>query len=243
MHDKRLKKYLGMLVEGAMFKKYKRGSSSRRLVWTTPFYDFVCWGDDTKENIKGYIPTRELTEINQGFGKNRNRFYIVSSTRTLELEAKTPGMAKEWVIAFQFLIQSHVAEDERKQEIANTSGFRDAVNKSRTEHTALLVAGDVFKKWPGKKKIQKGSFTVRKIWADTNLKNLNWGEINNTKDNKAKGFLVLDDMIQVQEDPKEELKFTVYAKGRSLDLEAKSPWVREKWVRALRFFIEFKSFK
>jgi len=206
-------------VEGAMFKKYKRGNSSRRLVWTTPFYDFVCWGDDTKENIKGYIPTRELTEINQGFGKNRNRFYIVSSTRTLELEAKTPGMAKEWVIAFQFLIQSHVAEDERKQEIANSTGFRDAVNKSRTEHTALLVAGDVFKKWPGKKKIQKGSFTVRKIWADANLAKLNWGEINNAK---VRGYLVLDDMVQVQEDPKDELKFTVYAKDRSLDLEAKS---------------------
>jgi hypothetical protein len=48
-------------------------------------------------------------------------------------------------------------------------------------------------------------------------------------------------MVQVLEDETDKLKFTIFSKDRSLDLEAKSAWVRDKWVKALRFWIEYNK--
>jgi hypothetical protein len=57
----------------------------------------------------------------------------------------------------------------------------------------------------------------------------------------VKGSILLQDMVQVLEDDNDKLKFTIFSKARSLDLEAKSAWVRDKWVKALRFWIEFNK--
>lgn len=62
----------------------------------------MVWGDEDKANVKGFIATTDIQEINQGFGKNKCRIYVVSAGRTLELEAKDSAMAKEWKTLFEF---------------------------------------------------------------------------------------------------------------------------------------------
>jgi len=54
---------------------------------------------------------------------------------------------------------------------------------------------------------------------------------------KNKGSLRLAQITQLIEEVKDEKKFIVVACKRSLELEAKSSEVRDKWVRALRFFV------
>jgi hypothetical protein len=106
-----------------------------------------------------------------------------------------------------------------------------------------LTEGDVIKKWPGRKGLQKGSFTIRRIWADAKLQKICWGEIGQA--NKVKGFLELGQTVSIEEDEddKEGLKFTIVAEERSLDLEAKSSFTRDRWVRALRYLINDKKQK
>jgi hypothetical protein len=137
------------------------------------------------------------------------------------------------------LIQSCNAEQEQKKLLYTRAGMNNVINSAAEDYTKLLGEGDVFKKWPSKNKaIQKGSFTTRKLWASPNVDRLQWGDIL-TK--KIMGFLLMQDVVYIHEDPIDKVKFTIFAQKRSLDLEAKSVWIREKWVRALRFFAEFKK--
>jgi len=227
---------LKMLTDGDSFRKFKRGRSDKRKVYCTDLLDFLCWGEDTQ--VKGFMSTKEIEEINQGFGKNKNRIYVVSKIRTLELEAKDTKMAKDWKSAFEVLMKSCRLEQNKKNELQSAPEWKESIKVWTDEHANLLVAGDIFKKWPGKKKLQKGKFTCRKICCTPKLDKISWGDMGTSK---VKGFLNFDEVVHVQEDPADKLKFAVIAKGRTLDLEAKSVWVREKWIRALRWFIFFRS--
>ena len=234
----KLKQNLRALSEGTVFKKYKHGSSSKRMIWCTPLFDYLVWGSEDKMDVKGFISTADITEINQGFGKNKCRLYVVSPGRTLELEAKDGDIAKQWKDLFEMLHASSIAELNAKKKLYLRAGMSNWVNQLCEQNSKLLNEGDVFKKWPSKVGVQKGSETTRKIWSSSNVDRLQWGDI---QTQKVMGFLLMNDVIYVQEDAQDKLKFTITAQKRSLDLEAKSQWVREKWVRALRFFVEFKK--
>eukprot|EP00808_Paulinella_micropora_P025388 g18432.t1 len=65
------------------------------MIWMTENLDAICWGEK-KDVIKGFFRTTELREVNQGLGKQKNRLYLVSATRTLELEASDTSLAEEW---------------------------------------------------------------------------------------------------------------------------------------------------
>lgn len=198
-----------------MFKKYKHGNASKRLIWVTPLFDFLCWGDENKATVKGYMPTRSIEEINQGLPsvfvdvlfecavdavaavcdrvrqKHRESLYYFTRAHTRDRGQRRAyvccsvclcpsvsdcccdaEMAKEWIEAFEFLIQLHKAYEEKKKEMSSKAGFKDKLELARSESTKLLTEGDIFKKWPGKKIVQKGAFTVRKIWASPNVDKL-----------------------------------------------------------------------
>lgn len=239
---KRLRKFLKTLNDGCQFKKFKRGNSTRRLIWCTPLFDYILWGSDDKLEIKGFITTNEIQEINQGFGKNQCRLYIVSPSRTLELEAKDATTAKEWKALLEFLIQSNSAELGQKKYLYSLPGMNEAIITALKSYTILLNSGEIFKKWPASHKLQKGSYTNRKVWISNSMDRLQWGDI---VTNKVMGFLLMEDIVYIAEsdDPLQKLKFTIQAQKRALDLEAKSVFIKEKWVRALRFFLEFKQKK
>jgi len=104
------------------------------------------------------------------------------------------------------------------------------------------MEGDVFKKWPTGQKtpFSLGKFTCRKLWATPIVDRLNWGETT-PGNTKVRGCVLLEDMVEICEEPNDKAKFTIKVRGKSLDLEAKSPAIREKWVRAIRFFLEIRN--
>jgi len=147
----------------------------------------------------------------------------------------------------------NLQEKERKELQSSKPDFQKKLNEAKAESTKVLVEGDMFKKWPGGRKfeenqgmlsgalqkLRKGQgFTVRKVFAAPDLSQLNWSD---HQTGKTKGYIALGDVVCVDEDEtdKDKLRFTVFSKGRALDLEAKSVAAREKFVRALRFFIEY----
>jgi hypothetical protein len=225
-----------MLITGDKFQKYKHGKGKARDIWCTPYLDHVLWGAHENEYIKGFLRAADISEVNQGFGKSKCHFFLVTQQRTLELEAKSPEIAAEWVKAFDFLILSQTFEKKKRSELDKILGLLPAIASFERVHFDLLKNGDVFKKWPGRKKIQKGSFQIRKIWADPQVTAIHWGEVGSTK---SKGDVKLDTAVSVEEDDtdKEQLRFSLITEGRSLDLEAKSTGTRDQWVRALRYII------
>ncbi len=96
----------------------------------------------------------------------------------------------------------------------------------------------MFKKWQGRKQ-NAGSATVRKLWIERSKKEekICWGDVGT---NKIKGYLPLEDVVEVFEEPddtEDNLKFTIVCVGKALDLEARTTEIRAKWIRALRFFV------
>jgi hypothetical protein len=161
VHLKKIQQSLNELTDGCIFKKFKRGSSATRLIWCSSAFDFVVWGDPDKSLIKGYINTHSIQEVNQGFAsKNKNRLYIVSPERTLELEAKDGQQAREWKEKLELLIQLNMSELEQKQALQQSTGgsagggaasgtssaFQSKFSKARAEYTKLICTGSVFKK-------------------------------------------------------------------------------------------------
>lgn len=187
--------------------------------------------------MKGFISTSDIQEINQGFAKNKNRIYIVSPERTLELEAKDATHAQEWKEMLELLIQLNMAELEQKKILQSAKGFDAKFERARADYTKLLSTGSVFKKSPGHGKVLAG-FTTRLLWSPPVPDRLQWGDL---LTRKVLGFVLLQDIVHIQEDPIEKTKFTIYAMKRSLDLEARNEATREKWTKAIRFFVEFKQ--
>jgi len=227
------------LKAGDIFKKYRRGSSSKRRIFMTELLEYLVWGEpDNKSIIKGFIRTEDIQEINQGFGANRNRIYVVTKERTVELEATTTPLANKWRTGLELLMKYQKISDTKKQEILNSLDWKSNVKNYHEEHKKMMIEGDVFKKWPTGQKtpFTLGKFTCRKLWATSNLDRLNWGET--TGKDKVRGCVLLEDMIEICEEPNDKSKFTIKARGKCLDLEAKSPALREKWVRGIRFIME-----
>lgn len=109
-------------VAGAMFTKYKHKKGKSRMIWASNTLDKVFWGDEKKKNVKGFMLTTDLTGVQHGLGllcvhcscvlpagaqgakKPDNSFTVVSSQRTLELEAVSTQQKAKWMSAFEFLI-------------------------------------------------------------------------------------------------------------------------------------------
>ena len=49
----KIQRQLSALVDGAIFKKFKRGSAARRMIWTSSALDFLLWGDENKLEVSG----------------------------------------------------------------------------------------------------------------------------------------------------------------------------------------------
>jgi hypothetical protein len=83
-----------------------------------------------------------------------------------------------------------------------------------------------------------GSFTTRLVWSPPVVDRLQWGDLMNKK---VMGFVLIQDIVEIKEHPEDKLKFTVFTIKRSLDLEARNETTRDRWIKGLRFFIEFKQ--
>jgi hypothetical protein len=237
-HTQKIKAIVEFVSNGAILKKYKRNKCSKRTIWCTELLDHLCWGDIDKFTVKGFLRVAEITDITQGFGKNKFRFYVTTKDRTLELEGKSSDETNEWKNALHLLMQLNAIKRSEVKKLLEAPAVKKVQKLTRMSHCDLLKVGDIFKKWPGKKKIMKGTFTNRKLWCPKELNKLHWGDI---QTHKIKGSLGFEDLIAVVEDRESALKLTVLSKGRSLDLEAKSVLIRERFARALRFVIHFKD--
>jgi hypothetical protein len=91
-----------------------------------------------------------------------------------------------------------------------------------------------------------GSFTTRLLWspppAETGaaahaLDRVQWGDL---LSRKVLGFVLLSDVIHVRPDPTHACRLTLYAVRRSVELEARAPHTRDRWIAAIRFFVEFR---
>lgn len=102
-----------------------------------------------------------------------------------------------------------MAELDQKKQLSLNPAFSVRLKSSNDEYTHLLVTGDMFKKWPAKKKIQKGSFTTRLIWSSDAVDRLQWGE---PATKSVMGFLLMQEVVHVQEDPTDKLKFTIFVR-------------------------------
>jgi len=76
------------------------------MIWCGPALDRIHWGDEKKKDVKGFIMTSELVGVKhgaKGAKKAENAFTVVSTHRTLQLEADSPQKKEEWMAAFNFL--------------------------------------------------------------------------------------------------------------------------------------------
>ncbi len=224
------------LQNGAVFRKLKRGSSAKRLIWCDSMLSAVMWGSEDRREVKGFLRTSDIREVRRGQGNDEIKIDIVTPARVLELECRDAAQAQEWHQLFQFLVASNQAEAVQKKALFQQYGLDSSVQKYAQEYSHLLVNGDFFKKWPSIR--SRGSSTHRRIVATPNIDRINWCD---GSSGKILGFIPIRDVIEIREDPAEPLKFTVQAQKRALVLEASSPAVKASWIRAITFFVEFRQ--
>jgi len=190
------------------------------------------WGDEEKTEIKGFVKVAELIEINRGHDKNKLRIYLVSMSRTLELEAKDPTMHNEWMNAFKFLLKKQASADAEMTAKQEDTTFAANVQKFCRHYADIWRRGDIFKKY------KKGSCQVRHVWFSANMDRIHWGDPESTPANrKPKGEVLLEDMVSVRSDP--EHRLTILAAGRDLELEARDDPMPKTWTDAVLFFIRY----
>lgn len=236
-YDGELAQIVQLLIEGGMFRKFKRGTSVKRQIWCSPKLDRIIWGSSDQWTVKGCLAVHDVTEIYNGVGPLQEQLNVVTPSRTLEFRANTLAEAQQWKKALDTMLLLATATYLKRNEWLISGGqWEPVVRAYRQEYAALLTEGDVFKKWPEKRTFSAGGVS-RKIWASPDLSSLNWGEFEQQA--KAKGSILIEDIAFIREEGVDQCKFFVVSIGRTLELEAKSPQVRDKWVRALRFFLAF----
>jgi len=95
-----------LLTKGAMFVKYKYMMGKQRMIWCGPALDRIHWGDEKKKDVKGFILTTELVGVKPGAKGSRKQdqaFTIVTTQRTLQLEADSVNRKEEWMAAINWL--------------------------------------------------------------------------------------------------------------------------------------------
>eukprot|EP01006_Ploeotia_vitrea_P059121 TRINITY_DN71199_c0_g1_i1.p1 TRINITY_DN71199_c0_g1~~TRINITY_DN71199_c0_g1_i1.p1 ORF type:complete len:361 (-),score=193.11 TRINITY_DN71199_c0_g1_i1:40-1122(-) len=225
--------YESMLTDGAVFKKYKQGKGGqKRLIWCTRDFGRIMWGSTDKSEIKGFIRVGDLMEINKGTGEGKNKFkiFLVTPTRSLELQASDPSMQGEWIHAFQWLIERHTEDEALFVEKLEKQAFVRELKARQREVKDVLTRGAMFKKF------KKSSCTVRKIVFTKSLDQIQWEDV---AKQKIKGFILTDDMLELEKDPEVPLRFTITAKERNLTLQAESQETFDQWIDALGFLLQY----
>lgn len=237
LQDRKSKTYMKLLNTGALFKKYKQGKApQKRLIWFTPNFEYLLWGDPDKSLVRGFLRTKDISTVNQGFAEQRVRLFVTAPSRTLEIEARNTEMAKDWCDAIEFVIKVYHRGDELRNKQKNEGNYQQQLQAKRQEYVELLVRGEIFKKWPHTMGLYK-STSVRRVFYDANTQQLLWGEIST---NKVKGDLPLSDVVQIIHDidAENDLKFAILAMDRTLYLEAKNTHTKDKWCEALQFLVD-----
>ncbi len=93
------------LKMGAVFVKFKRKAGKTRTIWASSALDEVFWGDE-RRNVKGSLKVSDITAITEicpGASKQEYSITVVTSDRTLELEAMSKEQKDLWKAAFHHL--------------------------------------------------------------------------------------------------------------------------------------------
>lgn len=232
--DKRLKQLLQFLLAGDPLKKVKKGVVQKaKHYWVSPLLDYLIWGDSDRANVKSFTLIKDIKAVE----RKGKLLTLTIAKKASELEADTDEKATAWAEAFQFLIKSWNSEAAERKAYKANADFGKELDACKEEHIKLTTEGDVFKKWPGRN-AAAGSASVRKLWIERTKREekICWGDVGT---NKVKGYLPLEDVVQVFEEPDDpdNLKFSIVCVGKALDLESRTPEIRAKWIRALRFFV------
>jgi hypothetical protein len=250
-----------VLATGGQFKKYKKGRSGDRYVWTDGKMRKLYWGTRSgpgKRKVKGSINCAEIMEIATTADTSpsecpafRQRLEtaahlcitVVGAHRTVDLEAPTGETRDRFVQALKQML------DWRHQSLGGDE-YRE-----KRQIKMVLTKGNTFLKFNEKKGQE------RFVWVDTKLEKIYWGDkksvINKStgkfRPHKAKGCMLIDDIKKIVTNKAEcestskpfALRFeanetscmSIDAEGRFLDLEAPSAEVRDAWVKSLRTVI------
>lgn len=96
-----------LLLRGEKFVKYKHGRPKKRTIWVPVELDRIYWGSNDKLKAKGFIEIKEIEDIIdgcRGASKQGLAFSIVTPNRTLELEAYSTNMKKNWISAIRYAV-------------------------------------------------------------------------------------------------------------------------------------------
>jgi len=231
---RKLQHVIAELHTGAPFKKLVRVGHVKRLLSLTPRCDLLLWSD-SEGMVRGGMPAADMQAVHLGFGdKNSNRLFVVSSSRSLELLTRDAAEAQQWKRNLDILIELSVAEGEARAALLAFPGTDDRLVRVRFAHSRVLNAGAVFHK----DKANLSGVTTRALWSPAVADRLHWGDMTTRK---VLGTVMMDEMVDIRADETNACKFTVVALKRTLVLEATSKPVAAQWIRALRFFVDFKQ--
>jgi len=229
LEERKDKRFQTLLREGALFKKFQHNMGQKRMIWATETLDKLLWGDEQKKEIKGFLKSAAIIEVNRGHDKTKLRIYLVSINRTLELEARDPAMHNEWMSAFKYLTQAAQKAEERLNELRESEEFVRGIQAKAKKYADFLRAGAVFRKF------KRGtSETTRHIWFSANMDRVMWGDVGT---HKPKGDILVEDMVSVKDVG--AVRLSIFAIDRELELEAKDEAMKLQWLDALGFWITY----
>lgn len=240
--EAKIKELLTTLLKGEIFKKVKKGSGSKsdRRFFVAKSWDHFCWSED-EVAIKGSLYVQSIREINQGFGSRRDHIYIIGLHRSVEFKTGNEKTAARWKQALEMLVKFHRELREQRALLTATEGFKSMHGKMMPIVKSFLTTGSVFKKWPKQTlwssvvpRNKEDAFTLRKLTASPDLTKLTWTDVAN---NKTKGSIDIEHIVQVLPDRKSPLRLSIMAVNRTLRLEGKDQTMATQWIKALRFLI------
>jgi hypothetical protein len=229
--DPRNRKFVETLTTGAVFKKFKRTSAIKRIIFCSNDLSKLAWSlPANKKTIQGFIHSRDIFEIETGYGKNKLKIFVVAKSRILELEAEDISTLNDWVRSLRFLVEytkSDEEEEQRRMQIPELAIFH---KKMMETYKLLLVKGEVFNK------INRSTSVERTVYCTPALDRLVWKDADGVK---IRGEVPLEDIVQVtSEKSKNDNKLCILSKKNVIVLEAKDSETKERFINALSFYIK-----
>lgn len=232
LEDPKNRKSVDILLNGAVFKKYKKNSATKRIIFASDDLSKLAWSDvKSQRDIQGFISTREIQQIEPGFGKNKLKIYIVTSSSVIEIEAIDITMFNEWLRALKFLIEFVKCEVQEESKLLKYVDSSNAYQELVDSTKVALKAGEVFRKI-GSNNVA----AIRHVYCMDDMQNLVWEDI---ETGKVKGHIPMEDIFQISnEKSKDNNKLIILAKKQMLVLEAKDSVVKENFMEAMNFWVK-----
>ena len=243
------------LIEGAVFKKlHKFGTSKSRHVWCSQDLRTVYWGKQGKSSVTGEMPTQELLEVQEHEfmdkgGRNPKRFHLIfRGGRAVTLEATSQAERDSWVASFRYAKEvagrQKLADHDKLAHTSAMVGHDNVKREDLFQLLRMLVTGATMNKYARRRS------NKRFIWCPLCLDQVLYGADRAARHaggsgpakSKLRGVSVLD-VVNIRSgkttdhfssSAAEARCFSVIITGgRTIDLEAESKEMRDRWVQGL----------